>query len=247
MKFGKHLIVVFMLLPVYATQAAQPLRFGLHLSAPWSFYDEQGEPDGFEYRLVSRIFNDAGYKVEYEFYSYSRLLKQFEDKKLDCASPVAMTYPGASYTQPYLPFQDVAIGRKDANLIINTLQDLSDKRIAAYQQARQVLGADFQQAVSTAGYIELAERELQLELLFSNRVDVVVGERRVLLHLATKLAPHTSLSIYPLFDAHAYPAACWQLEHVTLFNQGLQQLEQSGELAKMLYWQDPPAIAVGTK
>ncbi|WP_240220151.1 substrate-binding periplasmic protein [Rheinheimera hassiensis] len=246
MKFGQYLIAVSMLLPVHVTQAAQPLRFGLHLSAPWSFYNEQGEPDGFEYRLVSRIFNDAGYKVEYEFYSYNRLLKQFADKKLDCASPVAITYPGASYTQPYLPFQDVAISRKEANLTIDTLQDLSDKRIAAYQQARQVLGADFQHAVSTAGYLELAERELQLELLFSNRVDVVVGERRVLLHLAAKLAPHISLSIYPLFDAHDYPAACWQLEHVTLFNRGLQQLAQSGELAKMLQWHDP-VVAVGTK
>ena len=229
----RYFVMLFMLLPAMVLQA-QPLRVGLHLSAPWSFYNAEGEPEGTEYRLVSRIFAEAGYQVQYEFHSYSRLLKQFSDKKLDCASPVAIAVDGASYTQAYLPFQDVAISLQDAALKVEKLQDLADKRIAAYQQAHQVLGADFAQAVSTAGYLELAERKLQLELLLSERVQLVIGERRVLLHLATELAPHIKLTVHPLFAAQSYPAACWQPEHAEAFNRGLAQLAQSGELAEML-------------
>jgi len=184
--------------------------------------------------------------VQYEFHSYSRLLKQFADKKLDCASPVAIPVAGASYTESYLPFQDVAISRQDAGLTVNSLQDLRDKRIAAYQQAQQVLGADFAQAVSTAAYLELAERELQLELLFSDRVQLVVGEQRVLLYLAAKLAPHINLTIHPIFAAKSYPAACWQPEHTAAFNRGLAQLAQSGGLSAILQWPEP-AATVGTK
>ncbi len=213
---------------------AKPLRIGLHLSAPWSFYNADGELDGIEYQLLSRIFRRAGFNVEYELYSYSRLLKQFSDKKLDCASPVAIDVAGASYSQDYLPFHDVAVSLRRRELNLDNLFALSDKRIVAYQQATQVLGAEFSRAVSKASYLELAERELQLELLFSDRVDLVIGERRVLLHLAAMLAPQHQLSTHYLFAEKAYPAACWQPVLSDVINQGLLQLRQSGEYQQIL-------------
>jgi polar amino acid transport system substrate-binding protein len=216
------------------TQAAQSIRVGLHLSAPWSFYNDAGELDGIEYQIMSRIFSRAGYQVEYELHSYSRLLKQFSNQKLDCASPVAILVTGAHYTERYLPFEDVAISLQQDALSIDTLTDLADKRIVAYQQASQVLGGRFNDAVAQASYLELAERELQLELLFSQRVDVVIGERRVLHYLAARLAPRGLLKTHHLFAEQAYPAACWQKALATVFNQGLQQLAQSGELERIL-------------
>lgn len=226
--------------------AATPLKVGLHLSAPWSFYNDAGELDGIEYQIVSRIFTAAGFQVEYELHSYSRLLKQFSDQKLDCASPVAVAIPGAFYTEAYLPFEDVAISLQQADLRVDSLSDLADKRIVAYQQARQVLGEPFDFAVAQASYIELAERELQLELLFSQRVDLVVGERRVLHYLAQKLAPQHELKTHHLFMQQSYPAACWNADLIKLFNQGLLQLQLSGELAAMLQ-QHNPIAALGTE
>lgn len=216
------------------TTEATHLRVGLHLSAPWSFYNTDGELDGIEYQLLSRIFRRAGLNVEYELHSYSRLLKQFSDKKLDCASPVAVEVAGASYSQDFLPFQDVAVSLQARHLKVDTLAQLSDKRIVAYQQARQVLGPEFSQAISTASYLELAERELQLELLFSDRVDLVIGERRVLWYLAQLLAPQHQLTTHYLFTEKAYPAACWQPALSDVINQGLLQLRQSGEYQQIL-------------
>ncbi|MBZ9613503.1 substrate-binding periplasmic protein [Rheinheimera maricola] len=227
--------------------AAEPIRVGLHLSAPWSFYNANSELDGIEYRLVSRIFQLAAVPVVYELHSYSRLLKQFNDKKLDCASPVAMAIEGAFYTEAYLPFQDVVASKHDAPFNIAQLADLKHKRIVAYQQASQVLGAEFREAISTANYIELAEREVQLELLFSDRVDLVVGERRVLQYLAATLAPAYSLRTYALFAEKSYPAACWQPELVQLFNRELLKMQQSGELAAILQRFDEIPLAIGTK
>lgn len=211
------------------TAEATPLRVGLHLSAPWSFYNADGELDGIEYQLLSRIFRRAGLNVEYELHSYSRLLKQFSDKKLDCASPVAVEVAGASYSRDFLPFQDVAVSLQARHLKVDTLAQLSDKRIVAYQQAQQVLGPEFSRAISNASYLELAERELQLELLFSDRVDLVIGERRVLQYLAAMLAPQHLLTTHYLFAEKAYPAACWQPALRDVIDQGLLQLQQSGE------------------
>ena len=225
---------ILALLCAFSGNAATTVRFGLHYSAPWSFYNDAGELDGIEYQIVSRIFKQAGISVEYELHGYSRLLKQFSDQKLDCASPVAVDVNGAHYTEPYLPFEDVAISLQKAQLNIDSISDLGGKRIVAYQQAQNVLGANFSNVVASANYIELAERELQLELLFSNRVDVVVGERRVLHYLAAKLAPEMLLNTHHLFSEKKYPAACWPAGIADVFNAGLLQLQQSGELADIL-------------
>ena len=234
--------LTFLWLVAFSTNASTPLRFGLHYSAPWSFYNDAGELDGIEYQIVSRIFQQAGIQVEYELHGYSRLLKQFTDNKLDCASPVAIEVSGAHYTEPYLPFEDVAISLQKAELTINSMADLRGKRIVAYQQAQTVLGENFSQAVAASNYIELAERELQLELLFSDRVDVVVGERRISHYLAAKLAPEKLLKTHHLFGEKYYPAACWREEYTNLFNQGLVQLRQKGELAEILMRFNTPVV-----
>ena len=222
---------------------AASIRVGLHLSAPWSFYTASGELDGIEYQLVSRIFSRAGFAVEYELHSYSRLIKQFSDKKLDCASPMAIKLAEASYSTDYLPFQDVAVSLQHRQLRIDKLAALADKRIVAYQQAEQVLGPAFSRVIANASYLELAERELQLELLFSGRVDVVIGERRVLHYLAAALAPQYRLTTHRLFAEKAYPAACWQPELTEIFNQGLRQLQRSGEYQQLLQQYMPDSNA----
>ena len=227
--------LLLILLFLAARLNAQPeLRIGLHLSAPWSFYNADAQLDGIEYQLVSRIFQRAGYQPKYELHSYSRLLKQFADKKLDCASPVAVNIDGASYTAPYLPFKDVALSLADKQLALTSLTQLATKRIVAYQQARQILGPEFNQVIAQASYVEMAERERQLELLFNDRVDVVIGEQRVLLYLAAQLSPLQQLTVHELFAEQAYPAACWQPELTAIFNAGMQQMRQSGELQQIL-------------
>ena len=246
MKRFYGLICLFAGLLAFPLQAAEPIRIGLHLSAPWSFYNDTGELDGIEYQLVSRIFSRAGFKVEYELHSYSRLLKQFSDKKLDCASPVAVPVEGASYTEPYLPFEDVVISLASSGMEIQSLQQLAGKRIVAYQQAQQVLGAEFSAAVANANYLELADRSVQLELLFSNRVDLVIGERRVLHYLAAKTAPLLTLKTHHLFTGQKYPAACWDPALKDVFNHGLELLQQSGELSAILQQYNHLA-AIGTE
>ena len=129
---------------------------------------------------------------------------------------------------------------------ISSLQQLAGKRIVAYQQALQVLGAEFRAAVANANYLELADRALQLELLFSNRVDLVIGERRVLHYLANKTAPQLALQTHHLFTEKNYPAACWDPALRDVFNRGLELLQLSGELSDILQQYNHQA-AIGTE
>jgi polar amino acid transport system substrate-binding protein len=119
-------------------------------------------------------------------------------------------------------------------LQIDMLSQLAGLRIVAYQQAHQFLGAEFSRVVGQANYIEMAERRSQLELLFNQRVDLVIGERRVLQYLAAEVAPQQRLRLHSLFAQKHYPAACWQPRLTAILEQGIQQMAASGELEQVL-------------
>ncbi|MBY0416464.1 MAG: transporter substrate-binding domain-containing protein, partial [Pararheinheimera sp.] len=114
---------LILLLSLFCTllQAA-PIKVGLHDSAPWAYRNAQGGMTGVDYEIVKAILQREGIEAEFELYSYSRLLKLFSEKKLDIASPVAVPYPGAFYSQPYFTVLDVVINKSNQTMQINTLQ-----------------------------------------------------------------------------------------------------------------------------
>lgn len=110
------------------------------------------------------------------------------------------------HADTYLPFEDVAVSLRDKQLTINTVNDLSGKRIIAYQGAKSVLGDGFSQIVEDESYLEKAEREVQLTLLANDRADVVVGERRLLTYIMDKQFPDEQLTVHPIFETKRYGA-----------------------------------------
>lgn len=227
----KQLILLLSLLSVLA-QAA-PIKVGLHDSAPWAYRDAQGAITGVDYDIVKAILQREGIDAEFELYSYNRLLKLFSEHKLDIASPVAVPYPGAFYSQPYFAVQDVVVSKGNKQLSITTLNDLTDKTIVAYQQASEVLGPDFAATIKKAYYLEEADRQKQFELLMNDRVQLVVGDARVLAFYAEKTYGRGSIHIHRIFPSVDYPAAFWSAELQAKFNSGLLHLTESGEFQKL--------------
>jgi polar amino acid transport system substrate-binding protein len=230
--FMKQLVVLGIFLFCTLVQAA-PVKVGLHDSAPWAYRDAQGHITGVDYEIIKAILQQQGVEAEFELYSYNRLLKLFSEKKLDLASPVAVPYPGAFYSQPYFTVLDVVISKSDSRLTITSLKDLEGKSIVAYQQASQVLGPDFAATMKKAHYLEEADRVQQFELLMNNRVQLMVGDAKVLSYYARKNYAADPISIHPIFTAVDYPAAFWSSDLQTRFNQALLHLTESGELQKI--------------
>jgi polar amino acid transport system substrate-binding protein len=207
---------------------AAPIKVGLHDSAPWAYRNAQGEITGVDYEIVKAILENEGIEAEFELYSYSRLLKMFSEKKLDIASPVAVPYPGAFYSQPYFTVLDVVVNKSDKPSKIKSLQDLKGKTIVAYQQATEVLGPDFSAIIKQAHYLEEADRQKQFELLMNDRVQLMVGDEKVLSYYADKNYGKGSIQIHQIFQSVDYPAAFWNPELQAKFNSGLIHLTESG-------------------
>ncbi|GAB3023254.1 substrate-binding periplasmic protein [Bowmanella dokdonensis] len=231
----KQLVLIMLLFTsVCLANADRPLRIGLHYSAPWAYADEAGQLTGIDYQMVTRIFEQAGYQVRVEVFSHERLVQKFHDKELDYASPMAFEVPGAYPTMPYMPIQDVAVSRRSARFKLDDLQDLQGKAVVAYQKASDVLGPIFASLVEDGGYLEMADRAQQFTLLFNDRVDLVVGDRKVLEYFSEKHYGAGRLRIHPIFPTVTYPGATWDKRLTDLFNQGLRQLKESGEYQQLL-------------
>jgi polar amino acid transport system substrate-binding protein len=229
--FMKQLIL---LLCLFCTLGqAAPVKVGLHDSAPWAYRNAQGEITGVDYDIVKAILQREGIEAEFELYSYSRLLKLFSEQKLDIASPVAVPYPGAFYSQPYFTVLDVVINKSNKTIKIKSLEDLAGKTIVAYQQASEVLGPDFSAIIKKAHYLEEADREKQFELLMNDRVQLMVGDAKVLTYYANKNYGTGSIQMHRIFPSVDYPAAFWNLELQAKFNAGLIHLTESGDFQKI--------------
>ena len=214
--------------------ATRKIVVGVHESFPWS-YSERGKViAGQEKELIEEAFKTQHIDVEFQIMSHSRLVFEFQNKRLDFASPIAFEIPGAFYTDKYLPFRDVAVSLKAKNVKIEQMADLSRKSVVAYQQAKEVLGPEFSAVMNSAKYQEQPERDVQITMLFDGRVDVVVGESRISLCLAEKLYGKGLVTVHPVFAQVSYGAATWDKTLVDQFQAGLKAIKQSGVYQKIL-------------
>ncbi|WP_188698908.1 substrate-binding periplasmic protein [Bowmanella pacifica] len=215
--------------------AERVVRVGLNFSAPWAYADEQGSLQGIDHDIVYQALSAAGYQVQIELFSHERMLQKFKQRELDFASPIAFDIPGAHKSLPYMEIQDVAASLSSAGLAIEQLDDLSDKRVVAYQKAIDVLGQPFANVLESQNYLEMVDRDRQFDLLFSGKVDVVVGDRLVLEYYSRKMYGEGKIRIHPIFASQVYPAAAWDPEIIKAFNQHLMRMQARGDIKLLMH------------
>ena len=226
-----------------SSSATKKIVVGVHESYPWS-YSTRGNPiKGQEKEIIEEAFKTQNINVEFQIMSYSRLVFEFQNKRLDFASPIAFDIPGAFYTDKYLPFRDVAVTLKSKNIQVDQMSDLSGKSVVAYQQAKTVLGPEFSAMMSKANYKELPDRDWQITMLFKGRVDVVVGESRISSCLAEKLYGKDLVTVHPVFPQVSYGGAAWDKTLVDQFQAGLKAIKQSGVYQKILNRSCPQVLS----
>lgn len=223
--------------PMAACLAATPVHIELHFSPPWSYEGPDKTAIGIEPELLRAALRSQGYEPTFNLVSNARLFDDFSAKRVQFASPAggAVNNPGQYRTQPYLPFLDGAMTLATSKLRIDSVADLYGKRIVAYQLASKFRGPEFaKMAQENPAYRERAQREIQIEQLFQGRVDVVVGERRILNYLATKMYGPGKVQFHEIFPPDHMSGLSWDPELVAAVDRGMQKLRDSGEYKKIL-------------
>jgi len=243
--FLAQLVIIFQLLavnPLFASEKTITLASG-----SWPPYMSSELPEyGVLSELVSRAFEEEGYRVEYGFYPWSRSM--------------AMTRAGVStgslgwlkndsrekdffYSLPIWRTQDIIISRKDHQVHWNTVSDLKDYRIGA--SMGYYYGDEFQ-AMEKMGELDVERVMVEsqnFKKLLVDRIDLMIAEKYVAQYWLEKTLLDSQIdkikvgeiplrddSLYLIISRREADGAAI----VESFNKGLIKLKQSGEYEKIV-------------
>jgi polar amino acid transport system substrate-binding protein len=234
--FAAILLLVLVLSPA----AADEISFGFRPVPPYVMVDGAGKWSGVEYEIIVAALAVKGHTVKAESMPLARLVETFKAGGLKGAAPILpATNSGGTLSDSYLTYNNVAMGLKSANLKIASLADLKGLSIVAFQTATKALGPDFAAVVEgNPKYIEEGQQITQIRLLANKRVDVVIGESRILNWFLkspeTGVDPATQVVEYQVFPPTNYRVAFANPKHAEDFNAGLAAIRKNGTFDAIL-------------
>ena len=197
-------------------------------------YVFEAERRGLEFDIVVAAARRAGMEVQPFFAPMERLQGMLQQGRVD---GIATTNPysrlKAYFSQPYMEYHNVAVALAQRKLVLNDIADLARYSVSSFQRSRQLLGPQFEaMANANPRYREEGDQQIRNLLLYAGRVDVIVGDWRIIQYFNRLLPPdlvaRQALTVYPLFPATPYQMAFryqWQRDN---FDRGLEMLRKSG-------------------
>ena len=222
-----------MLVCLSATAAAEVLHvgFGTH-KPPYVF---EGEPRGLEYEIVERAARNAGFAVTAYYAPLERLHLMLRRGEIDAITTThERSGVEAFYSDVYIHYHNVAVALAERGYRIERIADLGRYSVSAFQRARLLLGAEFERmAMNNPRYREEALQINRNRLLYSGRIDVVVGDKRIIQYLNREVDDQVDVSQpldwFELFVPTPYRLGFRRNEQRQRFDQGLRLLRESGE------------------
>jgi polar amino acid transport system substrate-binding protein len=84
----------------------------------------------------------------------------------------------------------VAVALAQRKLVLNDIADLSRYSVSSFQRSRQLLGPQFEaMANANPRYREEGDQQIRNLLLYAGRVDVIVGDWRIIQYFNRQLPP----------------------------------------------------------
>lgn len=171
---------------------AQEVTVGIGFSIPPYVIKETDS--GIEVDIIREALKISGHEAVFMYLPNLRLPVEFDGGAVDCvATNVNYDFEKETNRPVYssgttIVFQNYAVALESRKLGINSIQDLFDKDVLGFNNAFKYLGPEFaQMAEVNMDYWELADQSLQVRMLFAERVDVVVSDKRIFLYWREKL------------------------------------------------------------
>lgn len=208
------------------------VRVGMGLTKP-PYILESGT-EGIEIEIAEQALAAAGYRMVGLQFPPARGLAMQRAGQLDALLSVDEGIGGKDYfSEPYITYQNVAISLASRNLQLKRVEDLASYSVAAFQNAEVVLGERFRAVVQGhRHYKEYPQQIIQNNLLYTHRVDVVVGDRRIFRHFIQQLDAKVDVSqpitIHPIFPPTPRKVVFRDAQLRDRFNAGLKTIQGNG-------------------
>lgn len=214
-----------------------PLRLGFGTDKPPYIFES--EKRGLEYDILVEAAKRAGFEVETRFAPLSRLHSMLARHEVDgIATTNERAKVAACYSKPYIEYHNVALALTARHLPIASIADLANYSVSSFQRSRDLLGPEFSRmAEANPHYREEANQISRNMLLYSGRIDVIVGDQRILAYfnhvVADKVDVTQPVTVYELFAPNGYSVGFNDPKLCAAFDAGLAELRRSGDYARI--------------
>ncbi|MEN0108026.1 MAG: transporter substrate-binding domain-containing protein [Pseudomonas sp.] len=227
----RYTVVVLWL--VSLSVLADPLRIGFGTNKPP--YVFEAERAGLEYEVVQAALRSAGYDMQPYFAPMERLHLMLARGEIDAITTTnEQSGVAAYYSAVYIYYHNAAAALASRRLPIHTLDDLRPYSISAFQRARFLLGPEYAALVNNhPNYREEAQQVTRNRLLYSGRIDVIIGDPKVIRYFNREVLDVVDitqpLTWYQVFPPTGYQVGFRYQMQRDEFNRGLAAIHHSGE------------------
>jgi polar amino acid transport system substrate-binding protein len=167
MRFFRIYVLLSCLLTSWEAQALELL---FHVSA-LPPYVKDDPRRGLVPEIVTRAFATQGIQCRFIRSNNKRMETEVEAGTADAGfAGIPVNNAKIFFSDPVIEFENVAVTLSDKHLQINSLSDLSDKKIVAFSNAQKVLGPEFTMAVKNhRSYSEVGDQASQVPMLDAGR------------------------------------------------------------------------------
>ncbi|KAF0814434.1 ABC transporter arginine-binding protein 1 [Andreprevotia sp. IGB-42] len=213
--------------------AAPGLRVGFGTNKPP--YVFEATQSGLEVDIVAAASRLAGFEIKPTFAPMERLHVMYAAGQLDA---IATTNPQAGekgfFSQPYVTYHNMAAALTARRYTIRSIADLAGYSVSAFQRAHVLLGPAFRRmAEENPSYREEAQQVVRNLLLLSGRVDVIVGDRRIINYFMRDIPAQVdirqAITWYEIFPATEYQMVFRNQEQRDRFDTGLAAMRKRGD------------------
>lgn len=218
-----------------AAAALPEVRIGVGLVKPP--YITGAESGGIEYEIAEKALEAGGYRMVAQHLPPARALALLRAGLLDGMLTVDEGIGGNShFSDTYMYYQNVATTLAGQGLQLRGIADLEPYSIAAFQNASLILGPEFKAlAERHRDYKEHPQQITQNRLLYTGRVDVVIGDRLVFRQLNRQIEASIDTSQpvvhHAIFKPSARKAVFREPALRDAFNAGLKRIRRNGDYA----------------
>ena len=232
MKYAVTTLLLFCCWPAQPCQWPE-LSFLVGVEKPP--YIEVATQSGYELELLQQVSLKMHRCAVFIHSHNGRLLELFKQGVADFASLQRSTPDGTYATLPYISYENVVITRSDLQPPLQTLDDLTGRRVMAFQNARQFLPPAYAELVPRfSSYLEVVEQHQLPVMLLKGRIDALVMDKNIFEYYYRQIAPgDQNLQQLPLFGKNSYHLLGRDPWLVQRFDQALQLFQLSKEYQQL--------------
>lgn len=185
---------------------------------------------GFELELLDKVFVQMGFQLDYLFVPNSRTPQFIKRRAFDVVTTVNEDFgtDKQHHTKPYIIYHNYVVSLAANNLTIDTIVDLAELRIGAFQAASLVLGEAFRKVTDkNNSYLEIASQLTKIEMLYKGRLDAIIIDKNLFNYLSNKHGHKAKVRFHNLFEQTEYSLWMKNKELIPIFNRTFETFKMT--------------------